>query len=69
MKKAKLVKVYAVMLVTGENMKEVFRSTDKNLCKEYKKENAKKGKLGIMYVDNIWQPAQYGKEKTRYYAS
>lgn len=41
MKKAKLVKVYAVMLIKGESMKEVFRSTDKNLCKKYKKENAK----------------------------
>ena len=57
MKKAKLVKVYAVMLVTGDNMKELFRSTSKDLCKEYKKENSKKGKIGIMYVDNIWETA------------
>jgi len=55
MRKAKLVKVYAVMLVSGETMKELFRSTDKELCKEFKKQNSKKGKLGIMYVDNIWQ--------------
>ena len=55
MRKAKLVKVYAVMLVSGETMKELFRSTDKELCKEFKKANSKKGKLGIMYVDNIWQ--------------
>lgn len=55
MKGKKLIKVYAVMLVSGETMKEIFRSTDKQLCKEFKKENNGKDKLGIMYIDNIWQ--------------
>lgn len=55
MRKVKLVKVYAVMLVTGESMKELFRSTDKELCKQYKKENKSKGKLGIMWVDSLYQ--------------
>jgi hypothetical protein len=55
MRKAKLVKVYAVMQVTGDSMKELFKSADKELCKTFKKENAKKGKLAIMWVDNIWQ--------------
>ena len=62
MRKAKLVKVYAVMLVSGETMKELFRSTDKELCKEFKKENSKKGSwvlcMQIIFGNN-------GKEKTR----
>lgn len=54
MKKVTLTKVFAVMVVSGDSMKEVFRSTDKNACKEFKNRNKQLGKLGIMWVENIF---------------
>lgn len=52
----KLVKVYGVFSVSANSMKELFRSTSKDLCKQFKKENEKKYKqLKIGYIDNIWQ--------------
>lgn len=54
MKKVTLIKVFAVMVVNGDSMTEVFRSTDKNACKEFKRQNKELGKLGIMWVENIF---------------
>jgi len=48
----KLVKIYAVVLIGENSLKELFKSSDKDLCKVFKKENRNLGKLGIMYIDN-----------------
>jgi len=48
----KMVKIFAVMRVSGSKMVEVYRSESKKDCLNFKKENRRLGKLGIMYIDN-----------------
>lgn len=55
MKIVKLIKVYGVMLIKANSLEELYRNTDKDLCKEYKRKNRQKGKMGIMIVDTIRQ--------------
>lgn len=48
-----IVKVYAVMHIKSTTMEEMFRSTEKDACKEFKKQNKSVGKLAVIWVDNM----------------
>ena len=56
--KAKLVKIYEVVLIGANSYKTLYRSTDRSLCLEYKKKHTKtyknKGKLSIIWADQTW---------------
>ena len=47
----KKVFVYGVVIVTGSNYKEVFRNENKQICKDWKKENRTLGKLAVVVLD------------------
>lgn len=51
----KMIKRYAVVIIKSSSYEEIFTSTDKELCKNFKKEN--KGKysyeLAVIYAGHI----------------